>query len=60
MSCDICHTGNRNKPYHSISNKHHKTLIKLFKLFNKKKEGRSISEWDEIYDDCLNEIKQKK
>ena len=55
-NCDLCGNGYRNKINHCYSYRHKKQLIKLFKLFNKKKEERSPDDYEKIYDECLTEI----
>ena len=54
--CELCGIGYRTKPNHCYSYKHKKQLIKLFKLFNKKKEGQSPDDYKKIYDECLTDI----
>ena len=59
-NCELCGNGYRNKINHCYSYRHKKQLIKLFKLYNKKKEGVNINIWDAIYEECLTEVKQQK
>ena len=59
-NCELCGTGDRNKSNHCYSYRHKKQMIKLYKLYNKKKEGVNINIWDAIYEECLTEVKQQK
>ena len=57
MTCQLCKSGNnREAPNHAYTFRHRKKLIQLFKEYNKKKENMPFDKWEEIYEDCLNEL----
>ena len=57
MTCQLCKSGNNSEaPNHAYTFRHRKKLIQLFKEYNKKKENMPFDKWEEIYEDCLNEL----
>ena len=53
-NCELC--GIITKSNHCYTYKHKKQLIKLFKLYNEKKEGHHPDDFEKIYYECLTEI----